>query len=296
MNRHRRSRRLRVFLLGLMGAFLLSGTAWAADQSVLTPGGKGLLKVTESRSKKKAILQWTLHRGGQKTGGLIPETAGRSAPDLYPWLFQDETGTPALVWSRHNGVDYDIAYARFDGASWSEPILLISTLADELQPRAYAAPGEGFHLTWDWPQDGQAFSYALIRSDTGLSVAGPERIRLDTTPDDPAFNPEGGTDDPGTGLGTGGGNSGYSGNGCNPMFEICFCDRFNCESDTPAFEGATATCESFSVVVQQANNACLLSRGADGWSMGACTPFGAGGEGAASLGRALGKNKPASCP
>ena len=295
MNRPQRSLRLRVFLLGLLGAFLLSGTAWAADQSVLTPGGKGLLKVKESRSKKKAILQWTLHQGGKKTGGLIPGTAGRSAPDVYAWLFQDETGTPALVWSRHNGVDYDIAYARFDGASWSEPILLVSTFADELRPRAYAAPGEGFHLTWDWPKDGQAFSYALIRSDTGLLVAGPDRIRLDITPSgDPASNPEGGQDDPGSGF-AGGGN-GYGGNNCNPLYEICFCERFDCESDTPALEGATATCESFSVVVQQGNDACLLSRGADGWSMGACTPFGASGEGAASLGRALGKNKPAACP
>jgi hypothetical protein len=288
-----RTSRLLIVLggVGLLGLAPLLG----ATQTALTPGDHHLLRVQEVRSHPRDVatsLEWSLvGNRGRKIGGVIPGSGGPEF-DAYPALFNDaDTGAPILVWSRHNGVDFDLAFTRFDGESWTAPITLVGTAREEIQPQAYSTPGGEFHLVWNWPDDGGNFLYGRFRVDSGVSVIEPERVigHLGPRVDQQwvSTNPEGGLDDPGTGRSfvcqTG---------------ERCPCDYYpggcggNIDPSGP--EGATV-CESLSLVVGSGRNACILTRTADGWSLGACQAF-RGGAGARELLLSLGRLQNTACP
>ena len=276
--------------VGLLGFAPLLG----ATQTALTPGNHHLLRVQEAGAGPRhasTSLEWSLVGDrGRKIGGVIPGTGGPEF-DTYPSLFNDaDTGAPMLVWSRHNGMDYDVAFSRFDGESWTAPITLVGTDRDEIQPRAYSTPGGEFHLVWSWPADGHSFLYGQFRVDSGVSVLEPERVIAQLGPRQGerwiSTNPEGGIDDPGTGL-----DDKFN---CEEG-ERCPCDfGGQCSGTSPSLEGATV-CESLSLVVGSGRNACILSRTPDGWSLGACQEF-RGGAGARELLLSLGRLQNTTCP
>jgi hypothetical protein len=274
--------------VGLLGLAPLLG----ATQTALTPGDHHLLRVQEVRSHPRDVatsLEWSLvGNRGRKIEGVIPGSDGPEF-DAYPALFNDaDTGAPILVWSRHNGVDFDLAFTRFDGEAWTAPITLVGTARDEIQPQAYSTPGGEFHLVWNWPDDGGNFLYGRFRVDSGVSIIEPERVIAELGPRADEHwiptHPEGGIDDPGTGYSV-----------CEPN-QRCPCDYIpgGCNNSTPALEGATV-CESFSLVVGSGRNACILTRTADGWSLGACQAF-RGGAGARELLASLSRLQNTSCP
>ena len=278
--------------VGLLGLAPLLG----ATQTALTPGDHHLLRVQEVGAGPRhapTSLEWSLVGDrGRKIEGVIPGTGGPGY-DAYPSLFNDvDTGDPILVWSRHNGVDYDLAFTRFEGESWTAPLTLVGSAWEEIQPRAYSTEGGEFHLVWNRNGDGHGFFYGRFRVDSGVSVSDPERIVAELGPrvGDPwvSTDPEsaGGTDDPGTGRFE-----------CEEEGERCPCDYGGQCSGTagdPGLEGATV-CESFSVVVGSGRNACILTRTSGEWSVGACQPF-RGGDGARELLLSLGKLQNTSCP
>ena len=279
--------------VGLLGLAPLLG----ATQTALTPGNHHLLRVKEVGSHPKhapTSLEWSLVGDrGRKIGGVIPGSGGPEF-DAYPSLSNDaDTGAPILVWSRHNGMDYDVAFTRFDGESWTAPITLVGTDRDEIQPRAYSTPGGEFHLVWNRPGDGGSFLYGRFRLDSGVSVLEPERVIAQLGPRQGEqwipTNPEGGIDDPGTG------NSADDDRFDCEQDEHCPCDYGGlCDSTGPSLEGATV-CESFSLVVGSGRNACILRRTADGWALGACQAF-RGGAGARELLLSLGRLQNTACP
>jgi hypothetical protein len=279
----------RVFPL-LLAALLCSAPLLAATQTVFIPGDHHLLRVHEVRSNPRhapTSLRWTLvGTGGHKLEGVIPGTDGPEF-DAYPVLVNDlDSGDPVLVWSRHNGVDYDLAFTRFDGESWTLPLTLVGTVQDEIQARVYAIPGGEFHLVWNWPSDKGSFVYGLFRLDGGVAVIEPERILSRLGPrGDEQWLPEGGLDDPGTGRSM----------DCDGDLERCPCDYTSSGCSTgPASEGATV-CNSLSLVVGSGSRTCVLTRTAEGWSLGTCQPF-RGGKGAEELLRSLGKLSNSTCP
>ncbi len=274
-------------VVGLLGLAPLL----AATQTALTPGDHHLLRVEEVRSHPRDVatsLEWSLVGDrGRSIGGVIPGSDGPEF-DAYPSLFNDaDTGAPMLVWSRYNGADFDIAFTRFDGESWTAPITLVGTARDEIQPQAYSTPGGEFHLVWSWPDDGRNFLYGRFRVDSGVALIEAEHIVADLGPraDERWVSTEdgGGTDDPGTGR--------YL---CEPE-QRCPCDFIpgGCTS-TPSLEGATV-CESLSVVVGSGRNACILTRTPDGWALGTCQAF-RGGAGARELLLSLGRLQNVGCP
>lgn len=294
-NRNRNWTSLLLSLLFVVG-LLSSIPVPAATQATMTPGDHQLLRVKEVGARPDhapTSLEWSLLGDrGRKIEGVIPGTGGPDF-DAYPSLFNDtDTGAPVLVWSRHNGMDYDIAFSRFEEGSWTPPITLVDTTRDEIQPRAYSTSGGEFHLVWNWPGDSGNFLYGRFSLETGVTVLEPERIIAQLGPKEDeqwiSTSPEGGMDDPGTGHS--GGNDNFN---CEDG-ERCPCDYGGqCAGTSPSVEGATV-CESFSLVVGSGRKACLLSRTPDGWALGTCQEF-RGGAGARELLISLGKLQNTGC-
>jgi hypothetical protein len=284
--------RIRTTVISVVVAGLLcSAPLLAGQQTALIPGAYHLMRVDEVGKRANAAptgLRWTtIGTKGEKLGGMIPGTEGAGF-DAYPWLFNDpESGMPALVWSHHNGVDYDLALTRFDGEGWSDPLTLVSTEMDEIQPRAYAAPGEGFHLVWNGPGKRRGFHYGLFRLDTGIAIVGPENVIPVVGPrDNPQWTPEGGLDDPGTGLSSDCETDAAGNCRCHRPSGMCI--------TSPGEEGATV-CDSISLVVGSGSDVCILTRTGEGWLTGACQPS-KGGAGARQLLQSLEKIQGSSCP
>lgn len=277
--------------VGLLGLAPLLG----ATQTALTPGDHHLLRVQEVGAGPRqgsTSLEWSLTGDrGRQIGGVIPGTGGPGF-DAYPSLFNDiDTGDPILVWSHHNGVDYDLALSRFDGASWTTPLTLVSSASEEIHPRAYSAPGGEFHLIWNLNGDRDAFHYGRFRVESGVSVSEPERINtqfaLGRNGQWVSTDPEGGLDDPGSGRSPKKGT-------CDPDAERCPCEYTSGCDGNSSPEGATV-CQSLSLVVGSGANACILTRTPDGWTLGTCQPF-RGGAGARELLVSLGKLQHTACP
>jgi len=229
-------------------------------------------------------LRVTVYQGANlPVSHLVPATID-AAFDAFPTLVLDpDTGRPLLIWSRHNGTDYDIVFSRLDRTGWTEPITLVATAADDIRPHAQAAFGHGIHLLWTHPGGGSGFGYGLFRTDTGEAVRPPEHgavgrrdpsspAQTEGTVDDPGLNPytppppsDGGC----TGMCRGGGGSGGSsgpesvGAGCDSLTGLCKGD-----TEPPA---SRTICASLTVLRQEATGRiCLWSRDERGWTRGAC--------------------------
>lgn len=267
----------KLLTLGAVLALLAGAPTLAAGRALVTPDGD-VFQVEEIGSGPFArALRTTIHRADGSTEiGLVPRTADR-AWDAFPTLALDpDTGQPALVWSRHNGVDFDLVLSLHDGKRWSAPVSLVSTPADEIHARAFTAPGEGLHVIWTLPGRDLSFFYGLFRTGSGVAVLGPERVPLKRFFPGSGLDPadtEGGNDDPGIQPG---GAPPPSDSGTNPPtgddscasqegFSMCL------EAATPA---AAVVCGGFSVVVEVRGGQCLLNRSDAGWLRGVCAPAG----------------------
>jgi hypothetical protein len=290
-----RNRTSRLLTALCVVGLLVTAPLFGKTHTTLTPGDHHLLRVEEVRSHPHhapTSLEWTLvGERGRKLQGMVPGTDGPEF-DAYPSLFNDvDTGAPILVWSRHNGVDYDVAFTRFDGESWISPITLVGTDRDEIQPRAYSVAGGEFHLVWNWPAQDGSFLYGKFDADSGVAIIEQEQIIAQIGPradDDYVSNPEGGLDDPGSGRSGGGGTF-----KCE-QGERCPCDFTGGCDDNNLLEGATV-CSEISLVVDSGRNACILTRTEDGWSLGTCQAA-RGGRGARELLQSLDNLQNTSCP
>jgi hypothetical protein len=278
----RRLIRSGIVSLGMLAAASLPVAA--ARALVLSPDE--MLRVEEVYGQPgtaSIALRVTFYHGASSpVSHLVPATVD-AAFDAYPTLILDpDTGRPLLIWSRHNGTDYDIVFSRLDRSGWTEPITLVATPADDLRPQAQAAFGHGIHLLWTHPGGGTGFGYGLFRTDTGEAVRPPERGALGRSDPGSPGSTEGTVDDPGlnpyapppasdtcTGMCRGGGGSGGTGGpesvgaGCDSLTGICKGD-----TEPPA---ARAVCDALAVIRQEATGRiCLWSRDDGGWTRGAC--------------------------
>ena len=251
--------------LGLLVACLTVAPSLADTQSLLTPTGD-LFTVEEMHSVQghaSTALRSTIYRAsGAVEVSILPKTDD-DAFDTFPWLALDpDTKQPALVWSRHNGTDYDLYLAVHDGKEWGAPISLVASTADEIAAQAYTAPGEGLHIIWTSGRNVRGFSYGLFRTATGVPVRGPEYVRsfptgrwADGNGKGGSFT-EGGGDDPGT----------NPDDGMDDDLRGCFKNGM-CKVSAPPTESAGVTgCEAFSVTVERGRLSCLLTRTDSGWS------------------------------
>ncbi|MGD8375529.1 MAG: sialidase family protein [Acidobacteriota bacterium] len=241
-----------------------------AAHSVYTPRGDLLIVEEVSRNPEapSLALRWSLHRAdGGVERGIVPGTWDR-ARDVSPSLALDpDSGDAVLVWSRHNGTDFDLVLSTLEGRTWSEPIPLVSGPDHEIQPTVFTAPGEGIHVAWRYPGERDAFWYALFRPATGVAVVGPERITLAIFTGGPLT--EGGGDDPGIQPGT----------DCPPDDLVnCLrrspgsCDRACRESASPV--DGLSSCRGISIVAPIGDSLCAATRDETGWHPVACATAG----------------------
>jgi len=263
---------LGLLVFGLAGALSLAGTK---STMVITPDGD-LFQVEEVAAEAGGIptkLRATIYdaSGGVNTR-VIRHTAGTEF-DTSPSLAIDpDTGQPALVWSRYNGSDFDVVLSVFNGATWSRPVTLASTGSNEVEPKAFTAPGDGLHVLWGWPGEPNAFGYGLFRTATGIAVRGPDKVtplvesrargaRRGTQRRNPFA--EGGIDDPGTGFTI----PPSHGDGTCTANAVC---PFRGSGDGRE-SGAVLCGNKFSVTVEVARRVCVLTNDAGAWSQ-VCYP------------------------
>src|SRR5262245_29790072 len=96
-------------------------TVW--EQRGPAPGGR------ESWS-----IDYCLRDADGSTLSVVPVTEDASA-DSAPFLALDPVGSPVLVWSRFDGSNMKIAYARFSGGAWTDFHYLTFGSGDDLEPR-----------------------------------------------------------------------------------------------------------------------------------------------------------------
>lgn len=238
-----------------------------AAHTVLTPRGDLLVVDEVSRGPEgpSLALRWTLHRAdGEVERGIVPGTWDR-ARDASPSLALDpDTGDVVLVWSRHNGTDFDLVLSTLEGRTWSGPVPLVSTPDHEIQPTVLTAPGEGIHVAWRYPGDRDAFWYGLFRPATGVAIVGPERITPAIFQGGPLT--EGGGDDPGI----------QPGSDCPPDDQAsCLrrspgdCDRACLESASPV--DGSSSCRGIAIIAPIGESLCAVTRDETGWHRVACT-------------------------
>jgi hypothetical protein len=178
---------------------LMAAPAAASSRTLVTPAGD-LLVVTPAGARGMSAptaLRVTRYRTAAPPQTAIVPGTEDAAFDAFPTLVLDpESQAATLVWSHHNGTDYDLMMSRLEGDAWSRPIVLVGTPQDEIRPDAYPAPGLGIHLFWSTPGDRRGFHYALFRADSGTLLRGPERLAV-VLPPSPGPGPEGTVDDPG---------------------------------------------------------------------------------------------------
>jgi hypothetical protein len=222
------------------------------------------------------------HGSASPVTHLVPATVDTGF-DAFPTLLLDpDTGRPLLIWSRHNGTDYDIVFSRLDRTGWTDPVTLVDSASDDVRPHAYPAFGNAIHLLWTNPGRGAGFGYGLFRTDTGEAVRLPEPGAFDRRHRGSPAQTEGTVDDPGlnpyappppvdncTGKCRSGGGSGgtsspeSTGTGCDSLTGLCKGD-----AEPPT---ARTVCDTLAVLRAEATGRiCLWSRDDGGWSRGPC--------------------------
>jgi len=84
---------------------------------------------------------------------LNPDGAARG--DGEPRMIDHPlTGTPIVVWSRNANPGYDVVVSRFVDGAWTEPVIVVGTPEDELDPFVTVDPADGsVHVVY-WVADG----------------------------------------------------------------------------------------------------------------------------------------------
>lgn len=280
---HRSMQRTVLGIAILLGIAALTGPASAGPRTIVTPAGDVLVveEVVSAPGAASTALRVTRYRGAAPASvSIVPATAD-AAFDAFPALVLDpESQLPTLVWSRHNGTDYDLVLSRLEPGGWSAPLPLVATPSDEIGATVFAAP-RGIHVLWTQPDEPGILHYALARAESGVFLRGPERIgflvrgagsaRTEGTVDDPGLNPyvpppSGDTKCSGTGMCKGGSGGGVESTPtvCDPVAGTC--------PVSPAPPAAADRCGTVSVILAHRAGACVWTLRDAGWQRGVCIP------------------------
>jgi len=119
----------------------------------------------------------TLNPGGDRLGDGWPSAIENSRAPHYPWV----------VWSRHNGVDYDLAFSRWTRWGWMpvDWVLPEPFEGDDVKPSLGFDPSGRAVVAWSHQTDGESQVYVSLFlkrnwsvpiriSDVGLDSGPPE--------------------------------------------------------------------------------------------------------------------------
>src|SRR5256885_5942005 len=106
--------------------------------------------------------------------GVVPTTAD-SARDAAPSLALDGTGSAVLVWSRFDGSNRKIAYARFSGGAWTNIHYLTFGPGDDDEPRIGTGQAGSFLFFIGSPDK---YQFAPLDLAAGRLFAAPRLLNL----------------------------------------------------------------------------------------------------------------------
>ena len=175
--------------------------AWAVAAVLLTAGpaagaGNGFSQALDERGRLHRvevepwvsggkILGTTLRHiivnpDGTKESGLIPGTDDVPC-DRDPALRIDpSTDEPVLVWSRHEGVGFDIFISRYHEGAWSALVPLPSSAGDDVAPQLQVGFRNNHVVYRSGPDEQRSWSRLVLDRGTLAPVFGPEPLPTST--------------------------------------------------------------------------------------------------------------------
>jgi len=170
--------------IGIAAGLVLLATAclpaFAAAPAVLLADGS-TLSVWEQHSRARrgqgqpqSSIAYSLTDVAGTHFGVVPTTDDPTA-DASPFLAIDETGTAVLVWSRFDGSNRKIAFARFSGGSWTDVHYLTFGPGNDDDPRI-GVGRDGSYLFFIG--QGEKYLYAPVELASGRLNATPRALDL----------------------------------------------------------------------------------------------------------------------
>ncbi len=157
-----------------------SAPAWAAS-AITAPDGT-VITVWEERNRASRIdaraagrwaIAYSVNDGSAIRSGTIAPTEDAAA-DASPFVtWDDRSGAAVALWSRFDGVFRKIAYARHDGAAWTDFHYLTFGTDDDVSPRAGSAVGGSYLF---YASKGGRLMYAPVDLSGGRLLAAPRPL------------------------------------------------------------------------------------------------------------------------
>jgi hypothetical protein len=183
--------------IGRLGAFRIAAAAlasiaafglpaFASSHTVTLAGGTSLTvweqhgRVAPGRGQDSSFIGYSVTDAAGTHLGIVPMTAD-AARDRAPCLALDETGSAVLVWSRFDGSNRKIAYARFSGGAWANAHYLTFGPGDDDEPRIATSQTGSFLF---FVGQGDRYQFAPFDMVGGRLFAAPGLVNLGTARQD----------------------------------------------------------------------------------------------------------------
>ena len=172
--------RIAMAVLALIAASCLPASA--ATRTVTLAGGASLSvweqrgRVVPGRSQALSSIGYSVTDAAGTHLGIVPITAD-AARDTAPCLALDESGAAVLVWSRFDGSNRKIAYARYSGGAWADAHYLTFGPGDDDEPRIGSDQTGSFLFFVD---QADRYQFAPLDMVAGRLFAAPGLVNLGT--------------------------------------------------------------------------------------------------------------------
>ncbi len=182
-----------LILLILCGAFF--APALADTVKLASDGTLHRIEVMHlegsTNSNPRTYLLHTLQKpDGTIQKYIIPQTDDIAA-DIEPQLdLNPSSMLPCIIWSRFDGLDYEIALSSFNGVRWSSPNFVTVNNNNDRGPQIAIGTSSVIHLMWKEDSPGIPLYYHLSFSLMSRPTSIPQML---TPPDDNLVLPDGST-------------------------------------------------------------------------------------------------------
>ena len=151
------------FIAAALVLLLLSAASPRAEISC-NPGTIGFIVMGITEGPDPVLGPGIWDPVGPEDGGTL-NTDGDDRVDGRPDIVMDmATNTPSVVWSYNTGIDFDIAFSRWTGQSWTVKEFLTDSITDELDPRIFINPvGDVFVVWWELASSDRVYLTSRLR-------------------------------------------------------------------------------------------------------------------------------------
>jgi len=179
-------------------------TAGGAVLTVEEVGGPARAGSATRRTPRALAFTWEDATSGWSRTGLVAPTVDAAFDESPVLAIDPRSGSPILIWSRHDGAAMKLAWARFEAGAWVETRFLTFGPGNDRAP-AVGTSIAGSYLFWRG-EDNRVLhapldlgTGRLFASPRALPIAGPgagDRVPRDSGAHWNQLTPQGGTDAP----------------------------------------------------------------------------------------------------